>query len=74
MLPGDKYYIASDGFQDQFGGAAGRKFLRKQFREILLETSKFDMATQRQKLEESLLNWKGQQKQTDDILVIGFEV
>ncbi|MGB0521589.1 MAG: SpoIIE family protein phosphatase [Flammeovirgaceae bacterium] len=74
MLPGDKFYIASDGYQDQFGGPEGRKFLRKRFRSILLDTSHLPMAKQKQELEKAFLNWKGSCKQTDDILVIGFEV
>lgn len=74
MLPGDKFYIASDGYQDQFGGLDGRKFLRKRFRNLLLDISKHSMTKQKEVLEKTFNNWKGHHKQTDDILIIGFEV
>jgi serine phosphatase RsbU (regulator of sigma subunit) len=32
-------YIFSDGFQDQFGGNEGRKFMSKNFRQLLLNIS-----------------------------------
>jgi serine phosphatase RsbU (regulator of sigma subunit) len=71
MVPGEKYYIFSDGYQDQFGGEDARKFMTKNFRNFLHQISKKDMASQKVDLEEKHLEWKGAGKQTDDILVIG---
>lgn len=72
--PGDRFYIASDGYQDQFGGEQGRKFLRKRFREFLQEISALPMKVQKEKLIARLEEWQGTTPQTDDILVIGFSI
>lgn len=67
----DKFYIFSDGYQDQFGGAENRKYMTKRFRKLLFEGSQLPKATQEQELLQELEAWKGDQPQTDDILVIG---
>lgn len=71
---GDKFYLASDGFQDQFGGKQGKKFLRKRFRELLLSSSEEGMNNQKEKMKKVLKSWSRGYRQTDDILVVGFEV
>ncbi len=71
--PGDTFYIFTDGFQDQFGGEEGRKYYKKQFRELLLSISNLPMKEQKNYLEEDLKKWQGDQPQTDDILVIGIK-
>lgn len=68
------FYIYSDGFQDQFGGTEKRKFMSRNFRELLLQISKYDMPQQKEILEEGLQKWKGNIHQTDDILVIGIKI
>lgn len=67
------FYIFSDGFQDQFGGPNNRKFMIKRFRQLLFDIHHKPMATQHQILEETLKEWRGPQKQLDDVLVIGFK-
>jgi len=74
FLPETTFYIYSDGFQDQFGGKDNRKYLGKNFRDLLLDISKLDMDQQMQKLDEQLDEWKGQNPQTDDILIVGIQV
>lgn len=71
---GDVFYLASDGFQDQFGGSEGRKYLKKRFREFLLEISHLPMPEQKQRLEDEFYEWQGKYPQTDDVLVIGIKV
>jgi serine phosphatase RsbU (regulator of sigma subunit) len=73
VQPGDQFYLASDGFQDQFGGGDGRKYLRKRFRELLQAASRLPMPEQRAFFDQELAAWKGHCSQTDDILIIGFE-
>ncbi len=67
------YYIYSDGYQDQFGGSKNSKFMRKNFRELLASISQENLSTQEMTLEQKLYEWKKDQTQTDDILVIGFK-
>lgn len=71
---GDKIYLFSDGFTDQFGGENQRKFSKKRFKEVLLEINKFPMVEQKEKLTSTLYDWTGEhQSQIDDITVMGIE-
>ncbi|MFZ6050443.1 SpoIIE family protein phosphatase [Halocola ammonii] len=74
LKKGDNVYVFSDGFADQFGGEKGKKFMKKQFRELILEISDLPMKAQEDRLIDSLLDWKGDYEQVDDILVIGVRV
>ncbi len=67
-------YLYSDGFQDQFGGAEGRKFMSKKLKRLLLEIHQKPMAEQKEILAYTLDEWKGDTPQVDDILVIGFKL
>jgi serine phosphatase RsbU (regulator of sigma subunit) len=71
---GDVFYMFSDGFQDQFGGPEGRKYMRKHFREFLLSISHLPMRVQQQKITEEFDQWRNKQPQTDDVLVMGFKI
>jgi ligand-binding sensor domain-containing protein/serine phosphatase RsbU (regulator of sigma subunit)/ABC-type amino acid transport substrate-binding protein len=74
LQPGDSIYIFSDGYADQFGGPKMKKFMQKQFRELLTSISKNDMKKQGQILDDTIEKWKGwgdTLEQIDDIVVIG---
>ncbi len=71
---GDVFYMYSDGFQDQFGGEEGRKYLSKRFRRFLTHMSQNPLREQRRMLKKELRNWQGRNRQTDDILVIAFKM
>lgn len=68
------YYIFSDGYQDQFGGEEGQKYLTKNFRKLLLEIHDKPLGEQKRLLEEELNAWRGSYPQIDDILVIGMRL
>lgn len=70
----DKYYLLSDGFQDQFGGPRHKKYLRKKLREFILSISHLPMSEQKIQLAQELFRWMGDHPQTDDILVVGLEL
>jgi len=74
LKSGDLIYIFSDGYIDQFGGEDGRKFLSSNFKDLLITNSHKKLSEQRQVLEKTFEDWKGDRKQLDDILVIGFKV
>jgi serine phosphatase RsbU (regulator of sigma subunit)/HAMP domain-containing protein len=71
---GDCLYLFSDGYVDQFGGPKGKKFMRKQFRQLLLDIAHLPMPEQKWRLTDTLDRWQGQQEQVDDILVIGIKI
>jgi len=68
------FYIFTDGFEDQFGGEKGRKFMIKNLKEMLLKNHKLPMIEQKQIYENTLNNWMNGNHQIDDILLIGFEI
>lgn len=72
--PGDVIYLSSDGFQDQFGGAKNKKFMKRNFRDLLQKLGKLSISEQKDQLEETFIHWRGSNPQTDDILVIGFKL
>ena len=72
--PGTRFYMYSDGYQDQFGGQENRKFLTRHFRDMLCTISSMPWQKQRDHLDQTLQNWQGKEAQTDDILVVGLEI
>lgn len=74
VQPGDQIYIFSDGYADQFGGKDKKKFLKENFKSLILEVSSLPMDQQRDKLTETIFEWKGKLEQIDDILVMGVKV
>lgn len=70
----DIFYLFSDGCTDQFGGDKIRKYSRKQLETNLIDNSHLPLIQQKEIIETSLVNWQGQQSQTDDILMVGFKI
>ncbi|MFN8711851.1 MAG: SpoIIE family protein phosphatase [Bacteroidota bacterium] len=71
---GDRIYLSTDGYADQFGGDKGKKFMVKRFQELLLEIHQLPMPEQQKILDEKFNTWKGNLAQVDDVLVIGIAV
>jgi serine phosphatase RsbU (regulator of sigma subunit) len=75
---GDIFYMFSDGFPDQFGGAVAggedRKYGSRRFRELLTRIHTLPMSEQRAIVEKELDMWQNGNKQTDDILVMGIKM
>jgi len=71
---GNRVYLYSDGYADQFGGPNNKKFKYPKFRKIITSTLDKDMTYQYAKLEVAFDEWKRNQNQVDDVTVIGFEV
>jgi ligand-binding sensor domain-containing protein/serine phosphatase RsbU (regulator of sigma subunit) len=74
LQQGDLIYLFSDGYPDQFGGPKGKKFLYTRFKELLVSISGRSMDKQYTDLERSFWEWKKDQEQVDDVLVIGIRV
>ena len=74
LKSGDRVYLYSDGFADQFGGSQGRKFMKKNFRDLLMTIKDLSLADQKNILDETFLEWKKNIAQVDDILVIGLKI
>lgn len=71
---GDKLYLSSDGYQDQFGGPDDRKFMSKNFKKLIETSSDHSISEQKAILEDHFNEWKKNTTQTDDVVVIGVEI
>jgi len=67
-------YLFSDGYADQFGGPENKKFRYKQFQDLLTSIGQNPMADQREILQRTFINWKGDEEQVDDILIFGIRL
>ena len=70
---GDRLYLFSDGYCDQFGGPHGKKFMRKNLRSRIMELQGQSMHQQREALRQSFVDWMGSEFQVDDVTIIGIE-
>ena len=70
----DMIYIYSDGYQDQFGGENGKKYMAANFKKFLLKISKEEEKKQNKLLEIELANWMKNEEQIDDICIMGVRV
>jgi hypothetical protein len=59
---------------DQYGGPERKKYNSRNFKGLLTSCSRFDSEDQQKRLNTSLTEWKGEEEQIDDILVIGIKV
>ncbi|MFL5763156.1 MAG: two-component regulator propeller domain-containing protein [Bacteroidia bacterium] len=71
MTGSDTLYLCTDGYADQFGGAAGKKFKYKQLHELLLKHHDQPMELQLDIYSKAINEWKGGLEQIDDILLVG---
>lgn len=72
LQPDTTIYLFSDGYQDQFGGPEGRKFMATRFRSLLKNNAHLPLNEQQQVLEATFEQWlNNEHKQIDDVLVIG---
>ncbi len=67
-------YLFSDGYVDQFGGEHRKKFQISRFRKLVEEIHPLSMKEQEKNLEDTLNNWRGNNPQLDDILVMGIRI
>lgn len=74
LVSGDVIFVATDGFPDQFGGPKGKKFMRKRFRELLVRVAPMKTKDMELALAEAFNDWKGDEEQVDDVLVVGVRI
>ena len=70
----DLIYLFSDGFADQFGGKYGRKYFTKNFKRLLLTHCHKPILKQKEILYETFHEWKRNEDQIDDVMLIGFKI
>jgi sigma-B regulation protein RsbU (phosphoserine phosphatase) len=71
---GDRIYLSTDGYADQFGGKREKKMMTKNSVKLLSRIQCFDFEKQREMITGWFKAWKGEYEQTDDVLLIGIEL
>jgi serine phosphatase RsbU (regulator of sigma subunit) len=71
---GDRLLAYTDGFADQFGGPNDKKFSSKRIREIFSQNASLSMEELKNLYEMEFETWKSENRQTDDVLMIGIEL
>lgn len=71
---GDILYMFSDGYADQFGGPGNKKFKYSHLKELLLAIHNLPLMEQKKRLEKAFFDWKGDNSQLDDVLLMGYKI
>lgn len=67
-------YMFSDGITDQFNDGNKKRISTKRFKEFLSEIVEFPITEQEMLLNSFFSSWKGNNNQTDDVLVLGIRI
>jgi serine phosphatase RsbU (regulator of sigma subunit) len=68
------FFLCTDGYQDQFGGNKGKKLMKTKLKSLFVEIADLEDNKQKEKLESYFFDWKKEENQVDDVLIIGFKV
>lgn len=68
---GDYFYFFSDGITDQFGGPNSKKLMKRRLIDFLDHVQEMPAEVREIELELFLRKWQANNKQTDDILLLG---
>ncbi len=71
---GDRFYLFSDGYCDQFGGEKGKKYMSRRFKRFILDNQDLRMEDQEFLFNYEFHLWQQEEEQVDDVLVAGFEI
>jgi len=69
----DLVYLFSDGYVDQVGNDAGKKYMSKPFQDFLLTIYNEPIQKQGELLDIEFNRWRGSRPQVDDIVIIGIK-
>lgn len=71
---GDRLYMFTDGYIDQFGGKYGKKFKTNNLKKLILQIQQNTLEEQQFSIIKSFYDWKGEFEQIDDVCVFGIEI
>ncbi len=72
--PGDRIYLFSDGYVDQFGGPERKRFMTSRLHTLITKNQHLPLKEQAIVLDRAFLDWKGAAEQVDDICMLGLAV
>lgn len=73
LSPGDKLYMTTDGYTDQFG-KNNKKYSSARFREFLASLKQYNIEQHYDIVDKDMTSWMGDVEQLDDILVMGVTI
>lgn len=71
---GDQLYMFTDGVTDQFGGEKNKKYKTERLKQFLLNICNQNMDTQAELINKEFEDWKGENEQIDDVLIMGIKI
>lgn len=71
---GDRVYLFTDGFADQFGGPKEKKYMLKKLYDTLATLQTKPLQDHGVALDDEFYSWKGNKDQIDDVTIVGFEI
>jgi serine phosphatase RsbU (regulator of sigma subunit) len=74
VISGDRYFMFSDGFKDQFGGENNKKYSSGRFKELIIESDSLPFNQIQDKFENAFDKWKQTREQIDDVLIVGIKI
>ena len=71
---GDRIFLFTDGYTDQFSKKTDKKITIKRLREIFIQSSSLSFEEQKEFIIRFFENWKGNKEQTDDVLLMCIQI
>ena len=71
---GDRIVLFTDGYVDQFGGEANKKFRNSQLRRVLIDNMHLSAKEIEGVLVDTINNWRQEEEQIDDICVMVVDI
>lgn len=74
LQQGDRIYLFSDGYIDQFGGENGKKFKSNNLKRLILDIQNSPLDLHLSTLSNAFYEWQGDFEQIDDVCLMGIEI
>lgn len=71
---GMSFYLTTDGYLDQNGGAKGFPFGKRRFTKLIEESHTYSCADQQEQFLYTLMEYQGEEERNDDIAVVGVRI
>lgn len=71
---GARLFLFTDGYADQFGGSKKKKLMTSRLKGFLMESRVLPIELQKDYLKKFFLDWRGEEEQVDDVLILGVEI
>ncbi|MBL7938194.1 MAG: SpoIIE family protein phosphatase [Flavobacteriales bacterium] len=71
---GDRIYLFSDGYVDQFGGPERKRFMTSKLQDLIARNQHLPLKEQALVFDRTFLEWKGNEEQLDDVCMLGLAV